>query len=189
MLFRDVCPQVFVVFSLCGDFWKTTVWYKQSKTCVSCCEQWKTPTTRVKLSVNAVSRSYWMLCHSSRNIGCALMCLFISLSTVITTDAFLYQLSSSARSHRKRGCLTAVLMSLRVCLSVMSAPITRYNTGLSHRSDGALEERQDGALTYDFYAPLVCSSKPFIHKSRRKNWFLDWHPCLTLNTTAPTAFT
>lgn len=46
------------------------------------------------LLVKAVSQSYCVLYHSLGNIGCALMCPFISLSTVITTDAFLYQLSA-----------------------------------------------------------------------------------------------
>lgn len=104
-------------FLLCGDFWKPALWYKRSKTCVSIFLHVVNNEESQRRGLSC-QRTLWVTFIGCwmRNTGCALMCPFISLSTVITTDAFLYQLSASAPSHRKHGCLTAVLMSLCVCL-------------------------------------------------------------------------
>lgn len=124
-----------------------------------------------KLLVKAVSQSYWVLSHSLRNIGCALMCPFISLSTVVTADAFLYQLTASALSHRKHGCLTAVFMSLCVSLCYVHAYY------MLQSSPSYYWNRQDCSLRYDFSALLVSSLELLIHKSREKNWHCATKDC------------
>lgn len=63
-----------------------------------------------------VCEFFRMLCHCLRNIGCAVMCPFTSLSAVITTDASLCQLTASAPSHRNHGCLSAI-QPPRLCAS------------------------------------------------------------------------
>lgn len=79
-----------------------------------------------ELLVEAVSLSYWVLSHSLGNTGRAMICPFIALSIVIIRNASVHQLITTALSHWKHICLTAV-SCLCVCVSVVPMPITCYN--------------------------------------------------------------